>query len=67
MKKKKMTLLFKPTFKVDVTDWYADERLTPQEREKRLREDFSDFSVFMQHAEYSALEGVDIQITNEPK
>ena len=58
-----MTLTFRPTFEIDVTDWYEGERLSPREREKRLKEDFDDFSVFINHVSYQNLKGVEVKVT----
>ena len=63
MKKKKMILTFTPTWEVDVTDWYEGERLSPKEREQKLKEDFENISVFMNHAEYQNLKGVEVKVT----
>jgi len=67
MEKKKLRLTFTPTFELDVTDWFEGERLTVQERRKKLKEDFSDFSVFMQHAEYRNLLDVTVQVDVLPE
>lgn len=60
--KKTLILKFKPTFTIDVTNWYDGERLSVKERISKLKEDFSDFSIFMQHADYSALEDIQVEI-----
>ena len=62
MEKKKLKLTFTPTFQLDVTDWYEGERLSVEERRKKLKEEFEDISVFMQFATYTNLLDVDVQV-----
>ena len=50
------------TFEIDVTDWYSDERLTKKEKQEKLIEDLSDFSVFMPHFEWKSFKDVDVKI-----
>lgn len=57
-----MKAFITPTFEVDVTDWYEDERLTLQEKIEKLKEDLSDYSVFMAHCDYKALKNVEVDI-----
>lgn len=57
-----MKAIIKPVFEIDVSDWYEDERLTKKEKVEKLKEDLSDFSVFMLHAEYSNLKDVDVEV-----
>lgn len=50
------------TFEVDVSDWYEDERLNKKEKIKKLKEDLSDFSVFMPQFDYESLKDVEVII-----
>lgn len=57
-----MKAVFKPTFEIDVTDWFKDERLTKVEKIERLKEELSDYSVFMLHAQYEALKDIEVAV-----
>ena len=57
-----MKAIFKPTFEIDVTDWYAGERLTKKEKIEKLKEELSDFSVFMVHADYGNLKKIEVDV-----
>jgi len=57
-----MKAIIKPTFEIEVGDWYEDERLTKKERIAKLQEDLSDFSVFMIHCDYEALKDIKVII-----
>jgi len=54
-------------FEFDVTDWYEDEKLTLKQKEKQLKEDLSDFSVFMPLAEYNTLKDVNVDVIHKVK
>lgn len=57
-----MKAIIKPVFEIDVSDWYKGERLTTKEKIQKLQEELSDFSVFMIHCHYEALQDIDIDI-----
>jgi hypothetical protein len=57
-----MKAIIKPVFEIDVSDWYEDERLTKKEKIAKLKEDLSDFSVFMIHCDYEALKDIKVII-----
>lgn len=57
-----MKTIIKPTFEIDTSDWYEGERLTKKEKIKKLKEDLSDFSVFMLHCDYEALKDVEVEV-----
>ena len=57
-----MKALVTATFEIDVTDWYEDERLTKTEKTERLKEELSDFSVFMPLFEYRDLKDVEVKV-----
>lgn len=57
-----MKAIIKPTFEIEVGDWYEDERLTNKEKIAKLQEDLSDFSVFMIHCDYEALKDIKVVI-----
>ena len=52
---KTMKIKVTGSFKVDVSDWYEDERLTKKEKLKRLEEDFNDIEVFCNHVDWRTL------------
>jgi len=57
-----MKAIIKPTYEIDVSEWYEDEGLTNKEKIEQLKEDLSDFSVFMLHCDYQALKDVEVDI-----
>jgi hypothetical protein len=57
-----MKAIIKPVFEIDVSDWYEDERLTKKEKIAKLKEDLSDFSVFMIHCDYEVLKDIKVII-----
>lgn len=57
-----MKAIIKATFELDVTDWYADEKLTKSEKRAKLEEDLSDFSVFMPNFQYKDFKDVQVII-----
>lgn len=57
-----MKAIVKATFEIDVTDWSKDEGKTKAQRIKAIKEDLSDFSVFMPNFEYSNFKDVEVII-----
>ena len=57
-----MKAIITTTFEVDVDGWFDEDELTKEQRIKKLKEDLSDFSVFMQHFEYENLKDVNVKI-----
>jgi len=59
-----MKAIITTKFEINVDDWYEDEGLTKKEKIVKLKEELSDFSVFMLHFEYDNLKDVDVKIKN---
>lgn len=57
-----MKVYITPTFKIDVTDWYEDERLTLEEKLEKLKDELSDYSTFMPLCDYKTLQTVEVDI-----
>lgn len=57
-----MKVIVRPTFEIEVSDWYEGERLTEEEKIIKLKEELSDFSVFMLHFDYENLQDVDVEV-----
>jgi hypothetical protein len=57
-----MKAIIKPTFVIDVTDWLKNEKLTKKQKIAFLKEELSDFSLFMVHATYERFKDVKVEI-----
>jgi len=57
-----MKAIVKAIFEINVSDWNKDENLTKKQRIKRIKEDLSDFSIFMSHFDYENFKKVDVKI-----
>lgn len=58
-----MKIIFKPTFEIENVDsWYDGENLSKAQTKEKLIEDFSDFSVFMVHADYKNLKDIEVEV-----
>lgn len=47
-----MKLTVQATFEIDITDWHLDSDETKADYYRNLKDDFYDYSVFMQHFNY---------------
>lgn len=55
-----MKVKVKLVYKLDVDDWYEDEKLTKKEKLNKLREDLADISVHSKHCNYETLVGCEV-------
>jgi uncharacterized protein YutD len=59
-----MKLVIKPVFEVEVhlSEYYQDEKLTKAEKISRIKEEWSDYSVFSPGCGYGDLKDVSVEI-----